>query len=551
VQGDWVVHQELADAEKLNPIVSNDATATEIASYIFERLIEIDRATYEITPSIAKSLPEVSEDHLVYTFDIKDNVKFSDGKPLTAEDILFTMKVVMNPFTDAQPTRNYFTDLEDAGLVDGDKYKIRFKLSQPYFRAIYSIGSLDILPKHILDKDNVTDQWTIKDFIEASKTIDPGKYPEMQKYADYINSQDVSRSPNLVIGSGPYKLERWQTGQAITLARNDNYWNKENIPSYPNKLIFRTIQDQTAAITAAKNKEIDNMTVIREIDFVENLKSPEQFGLKKAIVSRPTYSYIAWNQQRPFFADKKVRWALSHLVDRKTIIEKLLYGLSVPIQSHIYYKSDYLNTDLAPIEYNIEEANRLLDEAGWIDSDGDGIRDKIIDGRKVDFKFTFINNQNPKRRQVLLVYIESLRQAGIQADIQDYEWSVFLDRTSKHEFDAFYGGWVLTVTPPDPYQIFHSSQSHDKGSNYTSYNNPESDMLIEENRITFDDVKRKEMLDRWQELIYEDQPYTFLWSDAGKYVYSDRFKNTRWYAYPYPFWSNEWWVPTQYQRYKN
>jgi len=549
--GDWIIKTELSDAEKLNPIVTNDATATGIFFYIFENLLEIDRVTYELKPLIAKSMPVISDDHLTYTFDLKENVTFSDGKPLTGEDIIFTVKVIKNPFTDAQALRNYFVDVNSVELVDGNKYKVKFNMSKPYFRAIYSIGDMEIIPKHILDKENMTDKFSWTDMENAQKSFDAKKYPEMQKYADFINSEEVSRDPKFVIGSGPYVLDKWITGQSLTLKKNDNYWNKNENPNYPNKIIFKTIQDQNAAIVAAKNKEIDHMEVYQPTDFVENVKDPGQFNLKKALVIEPSYNYISWNNNHPIFSDKKVRLALGYAIDRKSIIDKIVYGMGTPIQSHLFLKSKFLNTDLPPIEFNIEKAKQLLAEAGWKDTDGNGILDKVIDGKKTDFKFTFTNNTNPKRKKVILILIEQLKQIGIEASMQEYEWSVFLDKVKKHNFDASFSGWQLTVTPDDPYQIWHSSQATGEGSNHFSYNNPESDKLLEANRTEFDDIKRKEILNKWQQIIYDDQPVTFLWSEPVRYLYSDRFKNARWYAYPDSPLLNEWWVPSARQLYKN
>jgi peptide/nickel transport system substrate-binding protein len=550
VVGDWVVKQELADAQKLNPLVTNDASATDIYIYIFEGLIGINRVNYEPVPLLAKSLPVMSDDHLSYTFELKDDVNYSDGKQMTGEDILFTLKAIKIPFTDAQALRNYFDDVKDAELVDGNKFKIKINMTKPNFRTIYSFEDLRALPRHILDKDGIVDKITFEEIAEAQKNPDPKKYPQMQKFADFLNSQDVSREPKYVVGTGPYVLEKWQTGQAITLKRNDNYWNKKEIPNYPEKIIFKTIQDQNAAVVAAKNKEIDYMYVIQAIDFVENLKNPEQFNLKKALVIEPTYAYLGWNNAKPLFADKKVRLALSYAVDRKSIIDNILYGMAVPVQSSVFYKSKYYNTSLPEIEYNPEKAKQLLAEAGWKDTDGDGILDKVIDGKKTDFKFTFMSNGNPGRKKILLIVSESLKQIGIQSDIQDYEWSVFLDKTKKHDFDATYGAWQLSTAPEDPFQIFHSSQSKGEGSNYISYINPESDKLIEENRVEFDDNKRAEILKKWQEIIYEDQPVTFLWTTTSRYVYSDRFRNTRWYSYPSSALLNEWWSAKDMQRYQ-
>lgn len=550
VNGDWVIKHEMADAEKLMPTVTNDATAAEIDDLIYDGLLLVNRETYKIEPLIAKELPEISEDHMSYTFTLKENVKFSDGTPLTGEDVIYTIKSIKIPFVDAQALRNYFDDVKSAELVDGNKYKVRINMSKPYFKTIYTLGETKITPKKILDPENVTDKFTWQMIADAAATPDPKKFPEMSKYADFMNSQDVARSSKYVIGTGPYKFDSWKTGQSITLVRNDNYWNKPNIPNYPNKVVYKIIQDQNAAIVAAKNKEVDYMFAINPADFYQNVTNPEQFNLKKAIVLEPTYVFIAWNNLRPFFSDKKVRWALSYAINRQEIIDKILFSAAVPIQSPVFYKSQYLNDKLPQIPYDIEKAKQLLDEAGWKDSDGDGVRDKMIDGKKVDFKFTFMNNNNAKRKKVMLIIIESLKQIGIQADLQEYEWSVFLDKQKKHEYDAGYGAWQLSVTPEDPYQIWHSSQSAGEGSNYISYKNPEADKLLEENRLTFDETKRKEILDKWQQIIYDDQPVTFMWTETSRYFYSDRFRNTRWYAYPASGLVNEWWTPTAKQRYQ-
>lgn len=549
--GDWIIKQIMSDPEKINPTVTNDATASSIITYIFENLLEIDRVTYELKPLIAKSLPEISEDHLTYTFDLKENITFSDGAPLTGEDIIFTVKVIKNPFTDAQSLRNYFNDVKSVELVDGNKYKVRFTMSKPYFRAIYSLGDLEIIPSHLLDLDGMNKKFTWENLEAAQKTFDAKKYPEMSRFAEFINSQEVARDPKYVVGSGPYVLDKWITGQSVTLKRNENYWNKAELPNYPDKILFKTIKDQNAAVVAAKNKEVDQMQVYQPVDFVENVKNPEEFKLKKALVIEPSYNYIAWNNSSQLFSDKRVRWAMSYAINREDIIDKIVYGMGSPIQSHVFLKSKFLNSDLPAIPYDINKAKQLLAEAGWKDTDGDGIIDKEFDGRKVDFKFTFTNNTNPKRKKVILILIEQLRQIGIEASIQEYEWSVFLDKIKKHDYDACFAGWQLSVTPDDPFQIFHSSQSVGEGSNYFSYTNPESDKLLEENRITFDDEKRKEILDKWQRLVYDDQPVTFLWSEPVRYLYSDRYNNARWYAYPDSPLLNEWWVPSSRQMYKN
>lgn len=547
VSGDWLIIREMSDPEKLNPIVSNDATASEICSYIFEFLLTQNKETYELEPGLA-ALPEVSPDNLTYTFTINKNAKFSDGHPVTAADVIFTLKTTKNPMVDDAALRNYFETIDKAEMVDNDPYKVKFFLSKPNWRAIYTLAGVQVIPKHILDPGNVTDKFTWEELKDLKAAM---KNPDIQKFADFINSQEVSRQAKYLVGSGPYKFEKWDTGAGVTLVRNDSYWGSSVVtPNYPQKIIFKIIQDNSAALVAAKNKEIDAMYVIKPSDFYKDLENPDQFNLAKAKPYEPAYSYLAWNELNPLFQDKKVRLALSHLVDRKTIIDKVLFGDGVPIQSHIFYKNTkLLKDDLPKIEYDPEKAKKLLEEAGWKDTDGDGILDKVINGKKTDFKFTFLSNTNPTRKQILLVVVDALKKVGIQAEVQELEWSVYLDKTKKHEFEATYSSWTSPTTPPDPYQIWHSSQSEGEGSNYISFKNKKNDELIEAYRNEMDENKRIAIIKEWQQLIHDEQPYTFLWSPRARYIYDKRFKNARWYnIQPSPSY-NEWWVPAGSQKY--
>ena len=546
VTGDWLIIREMSDPEKLNPIVSNDASASEICSYIFESLLTQDKSTYELIPALA-GLPQISADNLTYTFQLNKDAKFSDGKPVTAADVIFTLKTVKCPLVDDAALRNYFEMVDRVEMVDNDPTKVKFVLTQPNWRGIYTLATFQIVPKHVLDPGNVTDKFSweeLKDLKSAQKNT------EMQKFADFINSQEVSRDAKYLVGSGPYMFEKWDTGAGVTLVRNPNYWGKALAPNYPQKIIFKTIQDNSAALVSAKNKEVDAMYVIKPSDFYKDLENEAQFNLVKARPFEPAYSYLAWNELNPLFQDKKVRLALSHLVDRKTIIDKVLYGDAIPIQSHVFYQNKkLLNTELPEIPFDPEKAKQLLSEAGWKDTDGDGVLDKVIDGKKKDFKFTFLSNTNPVRKQILLVVVDALKKVGIQAEVQELEWSVYLDKTKKHEFEATYSSWTSPTTPPDPFQIWHSSQAEGEGSNYISFKNKTNDSLIVAYRNEMDETKRIALIKEWQKLIYDEQPYTFLWSGRARYIYDKRFKNARWYnIQPSPSY-NEWWVPAGSQKY--
>lgn len=551
--GDWIIQRELADPQSLNPVTLQDATGREFSLHVFERLMwAAGREDYELVPWLCEAKPEETPDHLTYTYKIKKNVTFSDGKPLTGEDVIFNFKAMMNPQVDAAQSRQAIDMLKNVELVNGDKYTVKFTLSRPYFKAIYALSDIQIMSKDAADPEHLTDKYT---FEECKDLATSQKNPVIKKFADQFNSQEANRDPKRLIGSGPYIFEKWDTGQWVYFKRNPNYWNFTAVHGmmYPEKLIIRVIQDQSAATVAAKNKEIDNMYVTKPMDFVKELANPEQFGMKKADPFEPQFVYIGYNMNNVLFSDVKVRWALAYMVDRKQIIDKVQYGLAVPIQSPIYFgdKKNF-NSDLAPIDYNPEKAKQLLNEAGWKDSDGDGVLDKTVNGKKVDFKFTYLLNTNESRKQTILVIAEGLKKVGIIAEIQVLEWSVFLEKIKKHEFDALMGAWVLTDYPPDQYQIFHTSQSKNDGSNYGSYSNKTADSLMVAYRSEFDEAKRVEINKQLQKVLYDDQAYTFLWTPKAKYVYSDRFKNVRWYptpptAYHLP----EWWVPANQRKYQS
>lgn len=552
VTGDWVLQRELADPQRLNPITVQDAIGQELSYYVFERMLwAADRTTYDPLPWLADSLPSISSSHLEYIFRLKKNIKFSNGKPLTGDDVLFTFKAAKNPLVDDAALRNYIQDVKIVELVNGDKFTIKFTMAKPYFKADRILGDMQILSKDAMDPQGLTDNYTWE---ETNDTKLAQKNPTMKRFADFFNSEEAGRDPKYLIGSGPYVFDKWETGQYVQFKRNPDYWNKSGFYGrvFPERIILKVIQDESAAIVSAKNKEVDLMYLNKPIDFVKTMANPEQFGMENADPTEPRFDYLGWNMNNPLFSDKKVRLALSYLVDRKTIIDKIHFGMAVPVESPVYFQDKkHFNPDLPIIPYDPEKAKELLKEAGWTDSDGDGVLDKVINGKKADFKFTFLLNQNESRKQAILVVIDALKKVGIQADIQTLDWSVYLDKTKKHEFDATMSAWILTDYPPDEYQLFHSSQMLGEGSDYVSYKNEEADKLMENYRTEFDEAKRIEIIKKLQKILYDDQVYTYLWTPKAKYVYSSRFKNVRWYPTPITSYQlTEWWVPLKQWKYQ-
>jgi peptide/nickel transport system substrate-binding protein len=549
--GDWVVEWELSDEDNLNPLLTQSANAQYIDAQIYEALLTTDIETLEEIPWIADTLPTLSDDHLHYTFHIRKGVTFSDGHPVTGEDFIFAFKAIKNPLMlgNAQ-LRNYFKSVHDAELVNGDIYTLRFNLTEPYFQGNVWVGeNVSAMPKHIWDPQGLTDRisWSDLNDIKQAK-----KNPAVREFAAWFEDPTKFRDPKYNVGSGPYVFKEWITNEHITLERNRSYWNSAHKygTAYPDKLVYKVITDMNAAVTALKNEEVDFLPTIQRSLFVRQIDTANQNrNLAKVDYLTPNYYYLGWNQLRPIFKNRDTRWALSYLVDRKTISEKVYYGYTENIQSSVFVKRPEYNRDLPEIGYDPVKADSLLAAAGWKDSDGDGILDNVIDGKKTPFAFTMLIWGNPSVKQLSLILSEEYRKHGIKMEIQEIEWSVYLSSTRSHNFDATPGNLQINPSEGDMYQAWHSSQATENGSNNISFMNHEVDSLIESIRREFDVSKRKEMFLRIQKIIYDEQPMTFLFSLRFTGAYNKRFHGVKFYA-PRPGYNLAfWWSPAGRHKY--
>jgi len=543
VNGDWAVVQFPADPDGLNPITSVNGYGRTVEygvnySLVYETLLQYDiQNNWRFgKPLLAEAYPEISPDHLSYTFKIRAGVKWHDGKSFTADDVVFSAKATVCPGVDDASARNFFTDMLNAEVLPGSK--VRFTFSKPYFLNDVQLGTLYIVPKHIFDADGLLDNLTLKDLIGAKGQADPN----VKKFAEQFNKHPNNRQP---IGTGPFKFEKWDTGKEIRLVRNSDYWAKK---PYLDRVIFRTIQDQTAALTALKAGEVDLVPILTPVQYTQQTSGP-QFDnqLAKAKYSNLTYFYIGWNEEKPLFKDKRVRQALTMLVPRQQIIDTLRFGLARIGVTHFTPDSPDFDPNLKALPYDPKRAGQLLDEAGWKDTNGDGIRDK--DG--VPFRFEFLAaSSNAFADQLLPVLKEEFRKAGIDMTEKRVEFTLQVNMLKDHNFDAFSGAWSSPFNT-DPYQIWYSGSAKDRGSNFISYNNPEVDKILERARMEFDPMKRKPLYWRLQEILHDEQPYTFLFYPQNTAAYSKRFQNISWLPVTPGYDLTSWFVPKALQKYKD
>ncbi|MBW7862780.1 MAG: hypothetical protein GX580_04355 [Candidatus Hydrogenedens sp.] len=505
-QGDWLLLRLPTEMPHLNPLTSTDYYSGKVLDYIFDGMLIRNPVTLEMEPWVAESY-EVSEDHLVYTFHLRKDVVFSDGAPLTAQDVKFTFDRLKDPAVDAPHLRNYIADITSVEVVDD--YTVRFTCDKPYYLHAVVIGGMYIIPKHI---------YGVGDF----------------------NNHPNNRAP---VGSGLYVLESWATGREVVLSRNTRFWGaaEKGLPHF-DKIKFIAITDDNAAFQVLARGDMDAMRLLPE-DWVRRANTPkftERFN--RFTTGRPAFNYIGWNTRKPQFSDRETRRALAMLMNRNQIITEIYQGLAMPVVAGFMPGTPENNGSLVPISFDPAGAAALLGQAGWLDSNGDGTLDR--DG--TEFRFdAFITNQNPVAEKILTLYKEELARAGIELVIRPMEWASLLDRVDKRDFDVILMAWMMTPDP-DPYQIWHSSQA-EKGSNYVGFVNEEADRLVEAARVSFDRNERIRLYHRFQEILYGEQPYLFMMAPKELMAVDKRIQGIRGHLFGME--EREWFAPRALQRY--
>ncbi|MBM4208500.1 MAG: ABC transporter substrate-binding protein [Gammaproteobacteria bacterium] len=480
-QGDWSVDAFGINLKTITPLISADAYAATINGYVLESLLTRNPDTLEWEGLIAKSW-QISKDGLVITFQLRDDVAFSDGAPLTADDVVFTFDFIMNEVIQAPRDRAYLSKIKQ--VKANGKYEAVFIFKEPYFEALSLSGSMNILSK--------------------------------QFYSGYLKEpQKFNESKGLLIGSGPYKLadpKNWTPDKGnVELIRNDHYWGDVQ-PSF-NRILWKIIQNDSARLTTFRNGDIDSYSA-RPVEY-QTLKNDPQIKAKSLnfeyMPPIAGYNYIGWNQARSGkptpFADIKVRQAMTYLTDVNRIIKDVFLNYSEPAVSPFSQTSKQHDNNLQPYAYDLNKAKSLLQQAGYEDRNGDGVLENKS-GSKFEFKLTYLESSEDTKRMVLLLK-DLYAKAGVRLIPFPQEWPVMLENLDKKDFDAITLGWTSGIET-DLYQMFHSSQMKDNGDNRISYSNPKLDKLIEEARRTVDENKRMPLWQQAEHILYEDQPYTFL-----------------------------------------
>jgi peptide/nickel transport system substrate-binding protein len=499
--GDVFIDGSIGDASNLIPYLAGDSASGSVISMVFAGLMRVDK-DQNLMPDLAKSW-EISEDQRTIKFVLRDDVKWHDGAPWSSADLLFQYEMMIHPDVPSAYKETFF-QIEKAEAPDAYTFIVTFK--EPYAPALARLSGMGGLPKHLLEK---------------TKPVDLIKSP-------------LARKP---VGNGPWRFVEWQAQTKIVVESNLDHFDGQPMMS---KAVTRIIPDTATQFLELKSGGID-MMALRPLQYLKQTDTKlfkENYVKYKYLGNG--YTYLGYNLKRPLFSDKRVRQALTYAIDKNEVIEGVLLGLGQVATGPFKPGTWAYKDDVKRYEYSPQKAKALFAEAGWKDTDGDGILDK--DGKL--FEFEIITNQgNNLRSKTAEILQQKLKKVGVKVKVRVIEWSSFINNfINKRDFDACILGWGLGIDP-DQYSIWHSSKTGEHEFNFVSYSNTEVDDILDKARRTFDIEERKKHYFRFQDILADEQPYTFLYVGESLPVVAKRVRGIAPGPAGISYNFDKWWVP--------
>ena len=501
------------DIKSSNGILASSAAEFEITALMGLGLFAFDWNFYPFAAAEHVVSWESSADHLMEKVVMRDDLTWSDGRPLTAHDVVFSFQTIMNPAVPVPAVRSGTDKLRWVHAYD-DHTLVYFH-KESLATNVWNVN-FPIIPKHIYEKS-----------LQADPTL--------------IDSPHHVQQETAPVSGGIYKLAKRVRGQEIVLERRDDYYTfkgkQVRQKPYFKTIRFNIIEDRNTALLALKKGELDEMILMPE-DWKSKTIDDEFYSRNtKATGVEWTSFHFLWNLDTPFFSDVRVRQAMSCAYDYDEMHKTLNLGV-YERSNGVYHQTAWMYPKPAPAFYkqDLDKAEELLDAAGWEDSDDDGVRDKLINGKRVKFEFTLLCSNIPDRLKYSTLMKECLGKIGVVCNVKPMEFVALHDRLMKHDIQAAFGGWGTGADPDTSINIWGWIKNTDgtrqpEGRNYGKYDNPQIDKLFEQGRQEFDRAKRGVIYGKIHTILYNDQPYTWLYwrnsfygfnKDLRGYMFSPR-----------------------------
>ena len=503
VRGDTIIEGSIGDASTLLPALASDSASFDVIGLVYNGLVRYDKDLV-LEPELAERW-EVSPDGLRITFHLRRGVKWHDGADFTAADVEFTYRTMIDPKT---PTA-YGEDFKQVRKFEVlDPLTVRVTYEKPFAPALASWG-FSVMPKHLLAGKDIT-------------------------------ASPLARAP---VGTGPYRLREWKSGEKIVLEAYDGYW--EGRPNI-DRVVYRIIPDTATMFLEMRAGNVDMMG-LEPLQYTRQTDTDAfRKNFRKYRYLASAYTYLGFNLERPLFQDRRVRQAISHAINKQEVIDIVLLGLGQEATGPYKPGTWAHNANVRKYPYDPARAQTLLADAGWGRTGPDGVL--VKEGKR--FAFTVVTNQGNKlRAKVAEIIQKNLKAVGIDVEIRIIEWAAFLkEYVHPRKFDAVILGWTIPQDP-DAYDIWHSSKTGPAELNHVSFKNAEADALIERGRRTFDQEERRKAYARFQEILAEEQPYVFLYVPDALPIVAARFRGIAPAPAGISYNFIKWWVPKAEQKY--
>jgi peptide/nickel transport system substrate-binding protein len=506
--GDTLIRALAANISGLIPNITGDKYSHDAVAMIYNGLITHDKDT-NIIPDLAESW-DLAPDCRELTFRLRKNVRWHDGQPFTASDVVFTHQLMAHPKTPS-PYKDDFEDVTSVEALDPHTVRVRYKSS---FANALMIWGQSMLPKHLLES-----------YMLAGKL------------------KEAPQNFTHPVGTGPYRFAEIRSGEKIVVVANPDYYAGR---PYISRIVYRIIPSQATIFLELKAKGIDqaDLTALqyqRQTDYAA-FKS----GYNKFRYADKVYTYLGLNHTDPRFADKRVRQAFAHAINKRDLIEGVRLGLGREATGPYKAGTWVYNPNVRTYPYDPARARKLLAEAGWTSRNPDGLL--VKGGQPFTFELLISQGSDEGKKSAEVIQAQ-LREVGVGVELRVLEWAALLkEHVKKHRFAAVAMAWSVGLDP-DQYSIWHSSQTGPDEFNFVSYKNAEVDQLLDRGRRTCRQSDRKKAYDRLQEIFAEEQPLVFLYFRDTMPAVTSRVKG----IVPGPIGIDynmaEWYVPKQLQLY--
>lgn len=462
--------------------------------------------------------------------------QFQRKHQVTADDFKFYFDAMMNPYVQepgAVALRTFYGSMQEIEVIDKLTFIVRWK-PELVEEDGKSIPKIKYIAKQLTGGLKPLAGFVFKYFSDGKKIVEDDSDSNTYR-TNSVWAQNFAAhwAKNVIISCGPWTFDGMNENQ-IKFIRNPDFYFLYGALTAGIEESFKDSPDNIW--NAFKNNQLQsyNLQPAQLIDLKRFLDSKEYreqeaqgYAINQLNYLARSYLYIAWNQAKPYFQTAKVRQAMTMSIDRRRIIEQNLNGLGIEITGPFHRNSPAYDPSIEPWPFNPQEARRLLEEEGWYDSDGDGIIDKMVDGKRIPFSFSLTYYvKNPTTKSVCEYVATALKEVGIECHLNGVDQADLSAVFDDKGFDALCLAWALGTPPENPRQLWHSSGAKEKGSsNAIGFSNPEIDSIIDKLDYEYDQKKRIELYHRFNAIIHQEQPYTFLYTAKIAMVYRDYLQN--------------------------